>query len=280
MGTRFECVLAGFSCATDESHAMAAAEEVERIVREWHALLSAFDPASVVSRINAQAGRGAVRVPGELLALLERAVGYTRQTHGVFDVTLGSLMALHGFRGDDRGGWARGVGALRLEPGSGSVGLAEAGVCLDLGGIAKGFVLDLCAAELRDLGVESALVHGGTSSAIAVGARPDGEPWKVGLAPDREDGPVVELVDAAMSVSEPRGRVVEGRGHIVDPRSGESAGGVELACVFGPSAEVCEVWSTALAVDESILGDLPEAYGAHVLAGSGWVSKCGHALCA
>lgn len=273
MGTRFECVLAGFDCAMGGSHSTAAAEEVERIVTEWHDLLSAFDPASAVSRINAGAGRGVVRVPGELMDLFARTMDYTRETRGAFDITLGSLMARSGFRGEDRGGGGWGMDALVLDERAGTAALAREGVRLDLGGIAKGFVLDLCASELRELGVTSALLHGGTSSAIAIGGRPDGEPWRVKVSCDLPGAPVIELADSAMSVSEARGRMVEGKGHILDPRRGESAEGVELACVFGPWAEVCEVWSTAIVVDPGLMEDLPVGYGGHAMVRGRWVSS-------
>lgn len=280
MGTRFECGLAGFGCAAGESQKAAAAEEVERIVTEWHDLLSAFDPASAVSRINDAPMGAAVRVPGDLFGLLQRAREYTRETGGAFDVTLGSLMARHGFRGEDRGGDGRGVDALVLDERAGTAAWSRDGVRLDLGGIAKGFVLDACAVELRELGVTSGLLHGGTSSAIAIGDRPDGEPWRVRVSSDLAGAPVIGLSDSAMSVSEPRGRMIDGRGHILDPRSGASAAGVDLACVFGPSAEVCEAWSTALVVDASLLSDLPVGYGAHVLSGDEWITNREHSVCA
>lgn len=273
MGTRFECVLAGFECARGGCHGMAAAEEVERIVTEWHDLLSVFDPVSAVSRINQEAGRGAVPVPGELFDLLKRTRDYTRETRGAFDITLGSLMARSGFRGEDIGGNETGLDALVLGDETGRVSMAREGVRLDLGGIAKGFVLDLCAKELRELGITSALLHGGTSSAIAIGNLPDGEPWRVKVTADLPNAPVIELSDCAMSVSEPCGRMIDGRGHILDPRSGESARGTDLACVFGPSAEVCEVWSTAIVVQPNLIEELPVGYGAHAMVEGEWVSS-------
>jgi len=91
---------------------------------------------------------------------------------------------------------------------------------------------------------------------------------------------VIELVDSAMSVSEPSGRIIDGRGHILDPRRGESADRVELACVLGPSAEVCEVWSTALVVEPNLIHELPVGYGAHARIDQQWISTENRAACA
>ncbi|MFI4855846.1 MAG: FAD:protein FMN transferase [Phycisphaerales bacterium JB065] len=281
MGTRFECVLAGFGRGmTSATHATAAAEEVERIVREWHDLLSAFSPNSAISRINTAETGGPVRVPRDLLDLLARAKSYTSDTLGAFDITLGALMAQHGFRGEETGSDSYGADALLIDERASTIRLARPGVRLDLGAIAKGFALDRCAEELRDLGVTSALLHGGTSSVIAIGTRPDGHPWQIQISADYPDAPVVELTDSAMSVSEPRGRIIDGRGHILDPRRGESADRVELACVRGPSAEVCEIWSTALVVDPNLIEQLPVGYRAHARIDQQWISTDKQAACA
>ncbi len=281
MGTRFECVLAGFACSmTSSTHAAAAGEEVQRVVLEWHDLLSAFDPASAISRINSAAPMNSVRVSCDLFELLARCKSYTNHTKGAFDITLGALMAHYGFRGDDSGSEAYGADALILDEQTSSVRLEKPGVRLDLGAIAKGFALDRCAEELRDLGATSALIHGGTSSVIAIGPSPDGQPWRIRVSVDHPGAPVIDLEDAAMSVSEPRGRMAGDKGHILDPRSARSASGVDLACVYGPSAEVCEVWSTALVVDPDLMNRMPVGYGAHIRAGQQWISTTKQAICA
>ncbi|MCR9217142.1 MAG: FAD:protein FMN transferase [bacterium] len=270
MGTRFECVLAGIACAHDPAGRAAIAEEIERLVLDWHHALSIFDPSSTVSRINA--GGQAIRVHRDLLELLDRCVAYSTATDGAFDITLGSVMAARGFRNSRPTTASSGADALDLDRANSTARLNRTGVALDLGAIAKGFVLDRCADELRDLGVSSALLHGGTSSVTAIGTTPDGSPWRIRIAEDHTGAPTVELIDNSLSVSSPSGRTVEGQGHILDPRSGRSAAGVEHACVIGPSAEVCEAWSTAIVVDPTLLDRLPSGYAAHALIDGAWRS--------
>jgi thiamine biosynthesis lipoprotein len=279
MGTRFECVLTAFNRPVRATEAVAVAEEVEFIVRDWHRRLSVFDPGSAVATVNDLAHERPVSVDAALFDLLDRCLSHTRDTRGRFDIAVGSLMRAHGFRAGsaDRPVW--GSDLVRLDPGASTVRFTEAGVALDLGAIAKGFVLDLVAAELADLGVTGALVHGGSSSVLAVGRPPGGRPWRVKAMPRDPIAPVIELEDAAMSVSAPSGRVHEGKGHIMDPVSGQPADGIEAACVTGPSSEVCEAWSTALVIDPSLAASVPDGYGCFLRAGSAWRSSGTPAVC-
>lgn len=269
MGTRFECVLAAFDRPVHRTEAEATAEELRFLVRDWHNRLTVFDPVSALSVVNSLAAERPVSVDRELFALLARCLEYTRDTRGRFDIAVGSLMRAHGFRPaaghpDSDAPW--GSTLVRLDPKACTVRFTRPGVALDLGGIAKGFVLDLAREELTDLGVVSALIHGGTSSVVAIGAVPTPagpRPWRVRVMPDDPASPVVDLADDALSVSAPSGRAIEGRTHIthiMDPSTGRPASGVEAACVVGPSAEVCEAWSTALTVDPTLTERLPTGY--------------------
>ena len=153
-------------------------------------------------------------------------------------------------------GWRGGVVLDEVAP---TVRFTRAGLALDLGGIAKGHGLDLAAASLRENGVERALLHGGTSTVVAIGAPPDQAAWRVQVGPDQQ-APVAELVDCCLSVSAPAGRVAR-RGdrevhHVLDPRTGSSAVPARLAAVIAPSARVADAWSTALLIEPELTRDL------------------------
>jgi thiamine biosynthesis lipoprotein len=134
-----------------------------------------------------------------------------------------------------------------------TVRFTRPGVSLDLGAVGKGFALDAASRILRDAGVTCTLVHGGTSSAVAIGA-PPGEPgWRIAIRDEGEPGPVVLLRDASLSVSAPRGRMIQtsgGRiGHIIDPRTGRPAPAARIAAVIADSATLADAWSTAVLVE-------------------------------
>ena len=63
-------------------------------VTELHKKLSAFDSESEIGRINKNAGKAAVKVSSDTLRLIESAVSYSKQTNGLFDITINPLSML------------------------------------------------------------------------------------------------------------------------------------------------------------------------------------------
>jgi thiamine biosynthesis lipoprotein len=153
---------------------------------------------------------------------------------------------------------------VQLDPRDFTVRFSRPGVMLDLGAIGKGYAIERAAEVLREAGVTSALLHGGTSSVQALSHPPDAESWKIAIerprpglarpppAPGQQPSllATVPLCDAAMSVSAVWGKFfqAEGRtyGHVLDPRTGQPVAGTALAAVVLPSATEADALSTAL----------------------------------
>src|ERR1700722_579143 len=265
MATRFEIVLHG-----DDSPALRAAgdealDEIQRI----EAQLSLYQPTSEVSRMNALAAREAVRVTPELFRLLQQAKQLHRETEGAFDITIAPLVRCWGFMGGTgqmpsakalaEARKVVGMNLVELDEGNFTVRFAREGVMLDFGAIGKGYAVERAAELLREAGVTSALINGGTSTVYALGRPPDIESWKVTieLPADSSDGKrerlaTVPLRDEAMSVSAVWGKSFESAGktlgHVLDPRTGEPAAHALLAAVALPSATETDALSTALLV--------------------------------
>lgn len=247
MGTRFELLIASNG---PEHDLRAAGEEALDVIRDWHNRLSAFDKGSIVNLINRHAGERAVRVDRDMLELLRACSLWNHETGGAFDITLGSLMAHHGFRERQTTGLlpAFGMSCLEMNEDESAVFVTHPEVRLDFGAVAKGWAIDEACGVLRNLGVTSALLHGGTSTAKAIGVRPDGQPWQI-RTDAGPDAPVALLADSALSVSAPRGRRNEsGEGHVIDPRTGEPTSGAQLAGAVVYNAAESDAWSTALLV--------------------------------
>ena len=253
MGTRFECVVGGDAGA--EAFLRAAGEAALAEVLRLHALWSPFEPGSALSRVNARAAGGPVRVDAETFDLLAGAAEISRESGGAFDPTVGPLMRGLGFRGAGSalGGPRPPVGMrhVALDEGAREVRFTLAGIELDVGAIAKGAAIDAAADVLRDAGVRCALLHGGTSSVLGIGAPPGREAWRVRLGPGA-DAPTVLLRDNALAISAPGGRTVERAGgtigHVVDPRTGEPTARARSAAVVHARAREADAWSTALLV--------------------------------
>jgi FAD:protein FMN transferase len=257
MGTRFEAVLAG----EEEGRLRAAGEEALESVEEEDRRWSLFRRESLLSRINARAAVAPVRLDEEAFELLQTCRTIHRDSEGAFDPTVAPLMRSLGFHADlpASGETAVGMDAVVLDPGSRTVRFLRRGIALDLGAIGKGHALDLAAARLREAGISCALLHGGTSSAVAIGAPPGKRGWRVGIRGEEGGEPrlLVDLRDLSLSVSAPHGRTLvrdgERLGHVLDPRSGRPEVRARAAAAVCPSARIADGWSTALLV----LGERP-----------------------
>jgi len=236
MGTRFEAVLIG----EDAGFLRAAGEEALELICDEHVRLSRFEPDSVVSHVNRNAAESWVSVDGEFSELLALCDEVVAASGGAFDPT---VTASGGF------GW----GGLELE--AQRVRFHQSGIALDFGAIAKGWALDLARRALLDAGVERALLHGGTSSVLAVGAPPEELGWGIALA--GAGAPRCVLCDASLGVSAPDGEV-GGEGHVLDPATGRAASQVMIAAAVSESAAWADAWSTALVVRGA---ELPARYG-------------------
>jgi len=277
MGTRFEILigLAGPAGPAGHANRLACAEAALDEIESLHRTLSAFRRDSVLSYINENAAAAAVCIDPaifELLALCREVHGLSR---GAFDPSVGVLMEEWGFRGEEEGApdeealaearGCLGFDSVILDEKNFSVRFEKPGLRLDLGGIAKGFGLDEAARIVRDEGAAHALIHGGTSTVLALGKGPaESAGWTIAIRDprpgEREEKTAarkprllarVRLCDRALSVSAPHGRIVEkdGRkhGHLMDPGAGAPAEGVLLAAAISTLAARADAWSTAFA---------------------------------
>lgn len=261
MATRFEIVLHG-----DNPHRLRAAgeealDEIDRVESQ----LSLYRPDSEVARLNKEAHQRAIRVTPGLFKLLEKARNLSQETNGTFDITVAPLVRCWGFMGgtgsmpepsaieEARG--KVGMHLIELEPEKLTVHFAREGVMLDFGAIGKGYAIDRAAELLREAGVTSALIHGGTSTAYALGRQPDQSHWKIAVTSPENDASVpalavVELENESLSVSAVWGRSFQAGekiyGHVIDPRTGAPADNALLSAVALPSATETDALSTAL----------------------------------
>jgi thiamine biosynthesis lipoprotein len=257
MGTVLEITLH----ATDARRAREALEELFGLAARLDAVMSRYDPQSDLSELNRSAGQGLVPVDPELARILEASVAYSQLTRGTFDVTVGPLVALWTRAGEtgvlpsaDQVAAARSrVGAEQIRVEGARAALAQAGVSVDLGGIAKGWAVDRMLALLEQRGIRRALIDFGQSSVQALGAPPGSPGWRL-LARGPDDGAlgVLTLSDQALSVSGSLGQLVEigGRhyGHVLDPRTGLPLERQREALVVAPDATLAEALSKGLLI--------------------------------
>lgn len=193
-------------------------------------LLSDWRPNSEVRQLGRHPD-SAVAVSEALFDVTARALAMSRASEGAFDPTVGPLVALWRVaRSSGRAPSDSAVRAARSVTGWRRVLLDSAqrritlprGMQLDLGGIAKGWILGEAAATLRDLGVSAFLLEAGGDLLLGA-APPHRSGWMVGVSTPRGDS-TLTLHDVAVATSGPSAQFVEIDGvrhsHVLDPRSG------------------------------------------------------------
>ena len=253
MGSIFEILIAGDEADYARQAAGAAFDELDRLCRE----LNRFSPSSDVSQINALAAGQSVRVGIAAFECLQAAAKVWAETAGAFDVTIGRLLALWRPKdgstphptaeeiADARA--ATGMNLLELREDDYAVAVKADGVRVDLGGIGKGYAVGQMAALLREWSIKAALIHGGRSSIIAVGAPPGRDAWTLSLCdPDNETVSLgkVKIRDQALSSS----GVSPTYRHVIDPRTGLAVTANDNAWAVLKSGTLADALTTAFLV--------------------------------
>lgn len=223
--------------------ARAALEEAER-------LFSLHDPASALSRLNAE---GAARVPPRFADLLDLCRRLHRATRGRFDPTVQPLWRALATGGDPSRARAL-IGWDRVSHDGARIRLAP-GQALTLNGVAQGVATDMVTEALAAEGFAETLVNIGEF-------RAGGGRWRVGVE-DPSAGLVTTatLERTAIATSSPGATMVGGRPHILSPHPGRAPRWSTIS-VEAETAALADGLSTAFC-----LMDRPEIEAAALAAG-------------
>ncbi len=205
----FNTVNAVSAVSRDKALADAAFDVVEQRCAAYERLFSHTLPGSSLSRVNQAAG-APVEVELELAELVKQALGYCSATDGMFDITMGPVVALWDFhQGDqqlEQNAEARKVHVPSSESLTEAlthvswrgVHVADRTIRLDdpearivLGGVAKGYIADGLVRLMKECGVVHGIVNLGGNVAV-FGGKPDGSPWNVGLRVPRSSAKAEE----------------------------------------------------------------------------------------
>lgn len=257
-----------FECA-EESRAVAFVHAAMCWVEAFEARYSRFRPDSLLSRINAAAGKTWVEVDLEMEQMLGMCESLHFMTRGMLDATALPLLRLWNYHAPrahlpaeaDVAEARKLVGWGRVQRQPGRVFLPVTGMALDFGGWGKEFAVDAVAQIAREHGLSTVLVDFG-HDLRAIGA-PSGKPaWHVGLENPNQPGTYrgsIGVRDRGIASSGDylRSVTIGGRryGHIVDPRTGwPVANGCVQATVVAPSCLQAGVLSTAAFIAGPQLG--------------------------
>jgi len=238
----------------------------QRVMTEMHRIDTLMSPQkeqSELAIINQKAAEQPVKIGRELFELLQRSLTLSILSEGAFDITFASIGYQYNYRHGDKPSdeqIARDLERINyrhilLNNKDLTVKFALKGVRIDLGGIAKGYAVDNAIQILQDCGIKQALISAGGDSRIMGDKR--GRPWMTGIRNPRSQDKtgsvvVIPLSDTAVSTSGDYERYFIRDGvryhHILSPKTGKPAKGVQSVTVLGPDAVTTDGLSTTLFV--------------------------------
>jgi thiamine biosynthesis lipoprotein len=252
MATTFEVIILHEDARYAEQAAWATFDKLGRLEQD----LSGFIENSDISRINNLTAGQSIRVSLETFECLQLSRRVNAETNGAFDITIGFLLSC--WRNPDKtlripskeelkiARQRTGMDLFKLDESQYTVELLRDKVRIDLGGIGKGYAIDKMAELLGDWSIDAALIHGGYSSALAVGSPPGTKGWPVTLSNPRnlkQTLAALFLKNQALSGS----GVQKGR-HIIDPRTAQPVEGRCAAWACAGNAATADALSTAFMV--------------------------------
>ena len=230
-------------------------------VEEVEALWSVTDEESEIYQANHSGGEP-VNVSEETAELVSFALEMAEKTDGALEPTIYPVLRAWGFTTDTKQVPSQEeINALLGDVGhekitlDGTLLTVPEGMELDLGAVGKGYAGDLAAEAVRARGIECAILSLG-GNIQAVGSRPDGTDWRVGLRSPWEDGTlgVLRVSDQAVVTSGGYENYFEDKDgnvywHILDPETGYPAkSGLLSVTIICPQGRMGDALSTALFV--------------------------------
>ncbi|NQV33205.1 MAG: FAD:protein FMN transferase [Phycisphaeraceae bacterium] len=256
--------------APNETEAQAGIKAALDVQRKIDRLMSYQRADSELSRINAQAGGHPVVITPETMAVLVEARRISQITDGAFDISVAPLIDL----------WQQAAEAnipptpaqiaeakakvdytqIILDPNALTVSLAKPGMKLDLGGIAKGYAIDLSIQALKAHGAVGAMVDIG-GDICCFGRRATGKSgWRIALQDPRTANEptadqyrlILDFTDRAVATSGHYYRFElvgsERISHIIDTHQGTGASRLASVTILAPTAVVADGLATAVSV--------------------------------
>lgn len=244
------------------SHDEALASRVFSLIKQYEDLFTVNRADSQVMDINHAAGRHPVVVSRPVYELIKCAKAASQLPESAFNLAIGPLVKLWriGFKGDSVPAADEIAARLRitrpqdviLDDTAASVFLAQPGMEIDLGAIAKGFIADRVRDYLHQQGVSDGLINlGGNVQTLG---SPQGG-WTIGVkkpfaAADALVGSI-EVVNKSVVTSGTYERYFEQDGklwhHILDPRSGYPLNNeLDSVTVISTDSLDGDIWTTLL----------------------------------
>lgn len=245
-----------------------ALDTAKAAVEEVNAQVSAFDPTSDVSKINAASGTGQfVEIRTHTRKVLEASSQYYAESEGAFNPLIGPLMEVWGFfRGGEKHEFPPvpdvvvktlplcDFEGLEVRGADGAARLWNPEMRLDFGAIAKGYAVDVAFERLVAAGYTNFIINLGGNMRCIGSPKEVRSTWKIAVRDPRlklEAEPLGTLLlseGMAVATSGNYEQFFEADGkrytHIMDPRTGMPVSGMAQVTVVARTAMEADALST------------------------------------
>lgn len=252
--------------ADSESAGRVAIDAAFGRMAELEATMSATIETSEVSGINRLPAESPHRLSPEMAEVIALSLRVSKLTEGAFDITVKPLIDLYkNTRGNptpaqlDEARSRVGYEKVQFDKDRSTLIFTCERMAIDLGAVAKGYIVDEAATVLRAHGIRHFLIDAG-GDILCAGGHPDGTPWTVGIQdPHRPESAevvrTVSIADGAVVTSGNYRRftMVDGkkRSHILNPRTGRPAdmeNVVTSVTVIAPTCALADALATGITV--------------------------------
>jgi len=184
-----------------------AARAIEEAFKEIKRIEKITSPVgnNDLSRLNEEADKNPVEIPEDLFFIIDRGLYFSRLTGGVFDITVGPLVKLWGFDDSTKKNILPAKEAVNnalefvgyrnviIDDKRHTVFFTKKGVAIDLGGIAKGYIVGRAMEVLKKAGIKNAIVNAGGD--IKVIGNKFGNKWKIGIKHPRKADELLDIIE-------------------------------------------------------------------------------------
>ncbi|MFQ5627675.1 MAG: FAD:protein FMN transferase [bacterium] len=238
-------------------------KDLEQIWQEMSALDSLFSnyrDDNEISAINKNARKREVAITQRTLEMLKTAQRVSEITNGAFDVTVGSLTKTWGFGRDPTVPTQKEIDAdlesvgfrfLQLDTIDSTIKFSKRETRIDVGGIAKGAIIDAAYHSLQARGYRDFLIDAGGDLRMAASGLTSGK-RNIWVVHPRRPGEFLArfpLDNGAVATTGDYERFFVENGkrfhHIIDPSTGYPSSRAVSATVVAPNATMADAFATA-----------------------------------
>ncbi|WP_319780958.1 MFS transporter [Maridesulfovibrio sp.] len=165
-----------------------AVKEAIAIMHQLQKDLDHRNKLGSIGRVNHEAGKNSVRVSDKAFQTIKSGLEISKKSGGSFDITIGAITTTPFYYALDKERFAGhkaliNFRLLEMNSEDNKVFLPKKGMALDLGGLAKGTIIDAAANHLKESGITTAMVEAG-GDFMVFGDRE----WTIGIRNPRGNG--------------------------------------------------------------------------------------------